>query len=426
MKKGLLSIALTALAALVFGGMAPAHAAPKVTERSKQKQAAEAERAELRKKLDNLKHDISRTESAKEQVADTLAASEQAISGANRSLHELNREQSETESRLGNLAKQQSQLESTIAHQQKKLSRLLHEQYISGNEDRMKLLLSGDNPNRINREMQYMSYVSQAQAKLIASMRTNLQTVELNRAQTENAKLELDEIVQEKREQRQMLEKEKAKRATLLAQLSSKLNQQRKEAGRLERDQNRLSNLVDRLGRMIEEQKRAAARKPRPAKQPKQAKRSDGARQQVPEQVDEVPEAVADGAFARMRGRMRLPVRGSITARFGAKRADGPSWKGLFISAPEGAEVRAVADGKVVFADWLRGFGNMVIVDHGSQYMTIYGNTHSMLKHAGDSVRAGDVIAGAGNSGGNEQTGLYFEMRHRGRAVNPLDWVTIR
>lgn len=420
MKIGMLS---AALAALVIGAIAPAHAAPKVTERTKQKQAAESERAELRKKLDNLKREITLTENAKEQAADTLAESERAISDANRSLRELNREQAGTEARLVELSQEQGQLESIISAQQKKLSRLMHEQYVSGNEDRMKLLLSGDNPNRINREMQYMSYVSQAQAKLIASLRTNLQTVEANRAQAENAKLELDEIVQEKRAHKGMLEKEKTKRTQLLAQLSGKLAAQRKEAGRLERDQKRLSDLVGRLSRMIEEQKKAAARKPRQT--PKTAKKSAGS-QQAPQLVEEVPEPVADGSFERMRGRMRLPVRGAITAKYGAKREDGPSWKGLFISAPEGAEVKVVADGKVVFADWLRGFGNMVIVDHGSQYMTIYGNAQALFKQVGDAVRTGDVIAGAGNSGGNVQTGLYFEMRHRGRAFNPLDWVTIR
>jgi septal ring factor EnvC (AmiA/AmiB activator) len=98
----------------------------------------------------------------------------------------------------------------------------------------------------------------------------------------------------------------------------------------------------------------------------------------------------------------------------------------LFIRTAEGAEVKAVADGRVVFADWLRGFGNLIIIDHGSQYMTIYGNNEALLKRAGDVVKTGDVIANAGNSGGNEQSGLYFEMRHQGRAFDPLEWVTIR
>eukprot|EP01037_Dinobryon_pediforme_P028721 gene28721-32098_t len=117
-------------------------------------------------------------------------------------------------------------------------------------------------------------------------------------------------------------------------------------------------------------------------------------------------------------------MRGDLVAKFGSKRGDGPSSKGLFIRAPEGTEVRAVAAGRVVYADWLRGFGNLIIVDHGNQYITIYGNNQAVLKRAGDLIKAGDVIASAGNSGGNEQSGLYFEMRHQGRAFDPQSWVT--
>jgi septal ring factor EnvC (AmiA/AmiB activator) len=130
--------------------------------------------------------------------------------------------------------------------------------------------------------------------------------------------------------------------------------------------------------------------------------------------------------FSSLRGRLHLPIRGDLVAKFGAKRSDGPSWKGLFIRAPEGTNVKAVAPGRVIFADWLRGFGNLIIIDHGSQYMTIYGNNQAVLKHTGDTVKTGDIIASAGNSGGNEQSGLYFEMRYKGRAFDPLEWVTIR
>ena len=124
-----------------------------------------------------------------------------------------------------------------------------------------------------------------------------------------------------------------------------------------------------------------------------------------------------------MRGKLKMPVTGTITARYGMKRADGPSWKGIFIRTAPGAAVHAVAGGRVVFADFLRGFGNLIIVDHGNQYMTIYGNAQSLAKQTGDNVSAGDTIASAGNSGENTETGLYFEIRHNGRAYNPLDWI---
>jgi septal ring factor EnvC (AmiA/AmiB activator) len=112
-----------------------------------------------------------------------------------------------------------------------------------------------------------------------------------------------------------------------------------------------------------------------------------------------------------------------VTNRFGSSREDsGISWKGLFIKANEGAEVKSVATGRVVFADWLRGFGNLIILDHGDGYMSLYGNNQAVLKQVGDSVHAGDVIASVGNSGGNDTNGLYYELRSQSRPFDPLSW----
>ncbi|MFL9927386.1 peptidoglycan DD-metalloendopeptidase family protein [Herbaspirillum lusitanum] len=455
------------LAAVMCVCAASVQAQP-VTERSKQKQEAEKERADLQQRLADLKRDINKTETAKDNAADALAESEQAISKANRSLRDLSQEQSQTESRLAQLMKQLDQLTAQVNAQQAQLSKLLRDQYVAGNEDRIKLLLSGDNPNRINRELQYMGYVSQAQARLIDTLRANLQAIRANKADVQNAKFELEEIAQEETEQKQVLEKEKSKRSSLLSQLSTKLSSQRKEAGKLQQDDQRLSGLVDKLAQIIEQQKKAeaAAREKRRQEQLAKAKaererrlaeqrakaaanshpNAGGKTPSMPNPADaidddeppktaslgrndQIPEAQEENfgkPFAGLRGQLRLPVRGDLSAKFGSSRGDGPASKGLFIRAPEGAEVRAVAGGRVVFADWLRGFGNLIIVDHGNQYMTIYGNNQAVLKRAGDVVKAGDVIASAGNSGGNEQSGLYFEMRHQGRAFDPLTWVTTR
>jgi len=132
------------------------------------------------------------------------------------------------------------------------------------------------------------------------------------------------------------------------------------------------------------------------------------------------------GSFAQLKGRLRLPLRGDITGRFGARRDGGPSWKGVFIRAAQGAEVRAVAPGRVVFAEWLRGFGNLLIIDHGDQYLSIYGNNEALLRQPGDRVGSGEAIATTGNSGGNPETGLYFELRFQGRPFDPLTWARLR
>lgn len=454
--------------ALLCGLLALAVAAgagARTTERSKQKADAEARRAGIQQKLQALKRDIARTESEKEDAADELADSEEAISTANRSLHDLVQEQADTNAKLQAIAEEQERLAKTIASQKAQLSQLLREHYVAGNEDRIKLLLSGDNPNRINRDLQMMAYVSQAQARLLASLRANLAQVEANRDKVQEAKDELEEIEQEKRAQKATLEKEKARRASLLASLSSKLATQRKQASSLERDEQRMSSLVDRLSRLIREQaaaaeaerkrqealalarakakaeaeararaerERLAQQQAKPGAKPQPAPEPPKVAERVPEETKPEPAAkpeialgpaAPDGAFAALKGRMIAPVQGKVAAKFGAKRGDGPSWKGMFIKAPEGSDVRAVAGGRVAFASWMRGFGNLIIIDHGGEYLSIYGNNQSLLKHAGDMVKAGEAIASAGNTGGNEESGLYFELRHLGKPFDPASWV---
>lgn len=401
--------------------------------------------------------------------------------------------------------------------QKQQLAKLLREHYVAGNEDRIKLLLSGDNPNRINRDLQMMAYVSQAQARLLDALRANLKAVEDNQAEAQNANDELAEIAQEQLQQKAKLEQEKTRRAALLSTLSQKLVAQRKEAGNVERDEQRITGLVDELNKLIEEQAIAAAAEkkrqeqlaaaraaakakadaekkaqllaqaqaqaqarakaaaaaqaererlakananksgtikpaqptkppvpakpdpidadepkvalkptptptPTPAPEPVEEPARPPARAAAPADIALAPAAPA-GAFASLKGQLRSPVSGQVAARFGTKRGQGPSWKGVFIRAAEGADVRAVAGGRVVFAEWLRGFGNLIIADHGGQYMSIYGNNQSLLKRAGDIVKSGDPIASAGNSGGNEESGLYFELRHQGTAFDPAGWV---
>jgi len=133
------------------------------------------------------------------------------------------------------------------------------------------------------------------------------------------------------------------------------------------------------------------------------------------------------GPFSGLRGKLRLPVRGELVGLFGAPREEGPAGKkGVFIRAREGQPVLAVAAGQVVYAEWMRGYGNLLIVDHGEAYLSIYANNESLLKQTGDPVAAGEIVATVGASGGNEQSGLYFELRHLGKAFDPLRWVVLK
>ena len=320
----------------------------------------------------------------------------------------------------------------------------MQQQYVSGGEDRMKLLFSGDNPNRISREMQYMNYYSTAYSQLIASLRQNIKAVDAKKSETKETKQELDKIASKTSEQKQVLEKEKARHAALVAQLSDKLSNQKKEAERLAQDEKRLGGLVDRLSRKIEEQRKAAEKRAAQArlaeqqarKQAKQSRQTKQARktQSRPQKQESQAEIVREtpykadtaSAFGKKRGSLRMPVQGTITARYGMKRADGPSWKGIFIKTSAGAPVHSVAGGKVIFADTLRGFGRLIIIDHGDHYMTIYGNAQTLNKRVGDTVGSGETVATAGNSGENGETGLYFELRRSGHALNPSDWISTR
>ena len=241
---------------LLLGATAASHAAP-VSERTRQKQAAEARRAAVQSRLDALKQSINQTETATGKATAALDKSAQAISRADRSLHDLDTEQQATEHTLAQLTEQQSSLAAKVAQQQAKLSKMLRDQYVAGGGDQAQLLLSGDDPNRINRDLRYLGYVSQAQATLIASLHNNLQTVEANKAAAQQARDSLGDIANEARDQRALLQLEKKQRNTQLVNLSSKLATQRKQAAELQHDDQRLSGLVSKLESMIEEQRKA-------------------------------------------------------------------------------------------------------------------------------------------------------------------------
>jgi septal ring factor EnvC (AmiA/AmiB activator) len=177
---------------------------------------------------------------------------------------------------------------------------------------------------------------------------------------------------------------------------------------------------------------REAAKHGKPYKPPAPVREEPQVAEETPETKPAPPPKSAEtalaadlpsGTFESLRGRLTAPIAGTVAARFGAKRADGPVWRGMFFKAPEGTDVRAVGPGRVVHAQWMRGWGNMIIVNHGGEYLSIYGFNETLLKHVGDAVKAGEVIASAGSSGGSGESGLYFELRHLGKPIDPAGWV---
>ena len=250
---------------------------------------------------------------------------------------------------------------------------------------------------------------------MVREIGATLQRKQALAATTRERADELAGVEAKQKEQHGKLLAQREQRKVVLQKIAAKISEQRREIGNLQRDEKRLSQLIERLSRII-----AARSAPR-----REAKAPVAGKGSTPEISNESTPGVTTGSFAQLKGSLRLPVRGVVSNRFGAARQEGSNWKGLFIRAGAGSEVKAIAAGRVVFADWMRGFGNLMIVDHGGSYLSIYGNNDALLKQVGDSLRGGETIASVGNSGGNPESGLYFELRQNGQPIDPLKWVKL-
>ncbi|PTR16672.1 MULTISPECIES: murein hydrolase activator EnvC family protein [unclassified Nitrosospira] len=369
---------------------------------------------QLRGRIETLQKELADTEESKSEVADALRESERAIIAANRKLAALTREHHDANNKLSQIQAQSKQVARDIEEQQLRLGKLLHRQYLTGGgqTEYLSLLLNQQDPNEIARNLHYYGYLSRARLGDINALRANVQRLGTLTRESREKSLEIGAIQAKQAEHKKYLEQEKTEHAKLLERISSQADQQRREISKLKRDEERLSRLVERIARMLAQKKRSAPRATTPGLLSN----------------ERLPDASADGSpFSSLKGRLSLPVRGELANRFGGPRADGGvTWKGLFIRSATGGDVKAIAGGRVVFADWLRGFGNLMIVDHGNSYMSLYGNNEINHKQVGDSVRGGDTIASVGNSGGNAEPGLYFELRHQGKPFDPLNWVRIK
>jgi len=262
----------------------------------------------------------------------------------------------------------------------------------------LRVALSGESPSTLARHLYYLGYVSRAAAALIADYRASIAEATRLAAEAEARRTRLASLARASRADRQRVVTESRERRRVFERLAADIRKDRRDIKQLQADENRLARLVQEIGRVVYGR------------------------------VERTPEAGGRAEpFASLRGKLRLPVRGELTGRFGAPRgAAGLESKGVFIRAAQGQPVKAVAAGQVVYADWMRGFGNLLIVDHGQSYLSIYANNESLLKQVGENVTAGETLATTGASGGNEETGLYFELRHLGRAFDPLRWVKLK
>lgn len=380
--------------------------------------AGDGKRAELRDvqdRLGALKRDLAKSEESRASAADQLKTTETAISRVNRQLRELGEERAAVQTALADLDQQSRKLGRQIDGQQQQLSRLLFRQFVHGEADALQLLLAGEDPNQLARDQVFLQRLSQAKAALLDDLRSAREEKQrlADQAQVKNARLA--DIEKQQQEGRAALLAQQRERQTVLARIADRVKAQRREIDTLKANEKRLTKLIEDLARA------PRVRAPTPT-------RPRGGNAPPPLRNEATPDpAGVGGAFAALKGKLRLPVRGELANRFGSPRAEGGAvWKGLFIRAAEGSDVRAVAPGTVVFADWLRGFGNLLILDHGNGFLSVYGNNQSLFREAGQAVRGGDVVAAVGNSGGNAESGLYFELRHQGQPFDPLKWASLR
>jgi septal ring factor EnvC (AmiA/AmiB activator) len=383
--------------------------------------SAKEELRELKARIDAVQQKLSEAEGTKSEAADALRQSERAISEANRTLAELTDQSRSASTRVAEIRREKEARERELKNHEAALSKLLYEQYVAGRPETLAVLLNGGDPNAMARQLHYLTYIGQARSRTISKVRQDVAQLAKLTADAQSEANELAQVTAQQAAQRRRLEQEKRARAQMLTRISHNIEQQRREIETLKRDEARLARLIEQLARVIAQTPKPKPRRERAAPEDRTPPDSRVRNERLPE-----PGSPA-GSFSQLRGRLALPVRGELANRFGTPRQDGGlTWKGLFIAARAGEEVRAIAAGRVVYADWLRGFGNLLIIDHGDSYMSLYGYNETLFKQVGDLIRVGERIAAVGNTGGHQDSGLYFEMRHEGRPFDPMTWVSVR
>lgn len=389
---------------LVLAAAAPAAGQPRAEREQARLETLREQRAALERKL-------KATESSRSAVADRLRDTEQAISATGRRLHALATERGAARAELHERERELGRLERQVAARQAQLGRLLRYQFQPQRADAMSILLAGGDPNLAARDSHFLSLLAQAQADLIAGLRRDAGAQRQLAAEIKERGEKLTELSRREEQERATLRQRQQDRQAVLDKLSGEIRQRRQQIATLKADEERLGSLIASLAKR--------ARATRPA--------AEGRRKPVPEPAPAHSVAAdplhAGGAFAKLRGKLPRPVAGAASGRFGARRGETSVWKGLFFRAEEGAPVRAVAGGVVVFADWLRGYGNLLIIDHDDDFLSVYGNNQALLADAGQKVGAGATVATVGASGGQAESGLYFELRHQGRAFDPARWL---
>ena len=357
-------------------------------------QDAERELAELAKQLNAL--DVWLDDAGKQLAAEQreLAAADRGIEATARRTRALGEEIRQGEATLAELAAERERLEQRRRGQAEQVADHLRHAWRFASRDYLKTLLDQQDPAHFERQSRYHRAVAEARAEAISAFRDTLRALAANEQRLRAERSQAQQSQAALREQRGELLAEREQRRRLIADLSTDVADKNRQREELEASRRRLQALVDELER--ERARVATAHAP--------------------------PAGAGLGA-----GGLPWPVEGQLHRRFGQARAGGRmTWQGMVIHAPLGADIRAVAAGTVVFADWLRGFGLLAVVDHGDGHMSLYGYADALYKRTGERVEGGETIAAAGQSGGQQDVGLYFEIRRNGQPIDPRNWLRSR
>ncbi|MGH1407961.1 MAG: peptidoglycan DD-metalloendopeptidase family protein [Aeromonas sp.] len=398
-----------------------------------------------------------------------LKTDEQAISAAAAKLNQTRQQLKQNQQTLATLQKDKLALEVQAKHQKQLLAKQAESAFQAGNHDYLKLLLNQQDPAKLSRSLDYYDYLNKARIEAIDALRATRDKLAKNQQATKETETRLKTLLTEQQEHHQTLLTSQQSRAKVRNQLQQsvqddeqkltklvkaekalkarleELRRQREEKERRERaERERLAKIkaeqerqrrleAQRLAaeqKRLAEQQRIAAQK----RQVDEQQRLTAQQQRVTEQQERVAEqqaAARKSAQAssngysglKTNGSLRWPVQGPILIAYGSPRTAELKWKGTLIGASEGTQVKAVAPGQVVYADWLDGFGMLLVIDHGKGYMSLYGHNQSLLRQVGQNVEQGEPVALVGDSGGQDRPGLYFEIRYQGEAINPTKWL---
>ena len=347
--------------------------------------------AELQAELRARQQVLENNKASAQELEDVLKASELEIAKVAKALSTTRQSLNNVEKEQARLEEEQEALKTAIRKQQSLLSSQLKSAFMAGHYDYAKMLFYQDDARTFERVITYYQYVAKARQQEIESFRGNVASLEeVNLELSEKAR-SLAALKNEQEGQRAVLITRQDDRKSTLKKINKNIATENQRIASLQADEKALKDAI--------EAARIAA-----------------------ERASREAEVKMDG-LAKLKGRLAAPVKGRIRKLFGNRRQGQVSWKGIVIDGAEGDPVNSIAAGKVLYADWLRGFGLVAIVDHGEGYMSVYGHNQALLKQVGDDVRQGERIALVGRSGGQEYPNLYFEIRHKGKALNPSTWL---